>query len=90
MGINRPRGSREREPVYVHCEPKANDEVAHQQLSNNCAISFEDGLAQPKLRAFEAKESLSFRIVRLEASHTGGKLAREVKAAHMNNLQAVI
>ena len=32
VGINRPRGSRERAPVYVQCEPKANDEVAHQQL----------------------------------------------------------
>ena len=29
------------------------------------------------------------RIVRLEASHVGGKLAREVEAAHMNNHQAV-
>ena len=73
----------------MQCEPKASDEVAHQQLPSNCAISFEDRLAQPKLRAFEAKEILSFRIVRLEASHTGGKLAREVKTAHMTNLQAV-
>ena len=32
----------------------------------------------------------SLRIVRLEASHIGGKQAREVKAAHMSNLQAVI
>ena len=70
LGINRPRGSRERAPDYVQCEPKANDEVAHEKLPSNCAISFEDGLAQPKLRAFEAKASLSFRIVRLEASHT--------------------
>ena len=85
VGINRPRGSRERAPVYVKCEPKASDEVAHQQLLSNCAISFEGELAQPKLRAFEAKESLSFRIVRLGAPHTGGKLAREVKAAHMTN-----
>ena len=89
VGINRPRGSRERAPVYMQCEPKANDEVAHQQLPSNCSISFEDGLVQPKLRTFEAKATLSIRIVRLEASHTGGKLAREVKAAHMTNLQAV-
>ena len=32
----------------------------------------------------------SFRIVRFEASHMEGKQAREVKAAHMNNHQAVI
>ena len=29
---NRPRGSRERAPVYVQCKLKDNDEVAHQQL----------------------------------------------------------
>ena len=63
--------------------------MAHQQLPSNFAISFEDGLVQPKLRAPVAKASLSFRIVRLEASNIGGKLAREVKAAHMTNLQAV-
>ena len=33
---------------------------------------------------------LSLRIVRLKASHIGGKLAREVEAADINNLQAVI
>ena len=33
---------------------------------------------------------LSLRILRLEASHIGGKLAREAKAADMSNLQAVI
>ena len=32
----------------------------------------------------------SLRIVRLKASHIGGKLASEVKAADINNLQAVI
>ena len=41
VGKNRPRGSRERAPVYVKCEPKDNDEVAHQQLPSNFAISFE-------------------------------------------------
>ena len=63
--------------------------MVHQQLPSNIAISFEDGLAQPKLRASEAKASLDFRIVRFEASHTGGKLALEVKDAHMTNLKAV-
>ena len=42
-GGKRPRGSRERAPVYVQCEPKDNDEVAHQQLPSNFAISFEAG-----------------------------------------------
>ena len=32
----------------------------------------------------------SLRIVRLEASHIGGKQARKDKAAHMNNPQAAI
>ena len=89
VGINRPRGSRERAPDYVQCEPKSNNEVAHQQLPSNCAISFEDELARQKRWSFGAKEFLSFRIVQLEASHTGGKLAREVKAAHMTDLQVV-
>ena len=89
VGISRLRGSRERAPVYAQFEPKAIDEVAPQKLPSNFAISFEDGLAQPKLRATEAKASLSYRIVRLGASHTEGKLAREVKATHMANPQAV-
>ena len=42
---NRPRGSRERAPVYVQCEPKDNDEVANQQLPSNFAISFEARMA---------------------------------------------
>ena len=33
---------------------------------------------------------LSLRIVRFGASHIGGKLAREVKTADINNLKAVI
>ena len=41
VGGKRPRGSREREPVYVYCEPKDNDEVAHQQLPRNFAISYD-------------------------------------------------
>ena len=89
-GKNRPRGSREREPVYVDCEPKDNGEVAHQKLPRNFAISFEARITQPRLRASVTKASRSVRIVRLETSHIGGKLAREVKAAHMYNLQAVL
>ena len=43
---NRPRGSCERAPVYVRCEPNDNDKVvAHQQLPSNFAISFEARLA---------------------------------------------
>ena len=92
VGGKGPRGSRERAPDYVQCEPKDIDEVAHQQFPSNFAISFEDGLAQPRLRASETKASRSFRVVQLEAeaSHIRGKLAREVKAADMNNHQAVI
>ena len=52
--------------------------------------SFIDRSAQTGLRDSLTKASRSLRIVLLEASHIGGKLAREVKAAHMNNLQAVI
>ena len=39
VGKNRPRGSRERAPVYVQCKLKDNDEVAHQQLPST--INFE-------------------------------------------------
>ena len=42
---NRPRGSREKAPVYVQCEPKDNHKVAHQQLPSNFAISFEERMA---------------------------------------------
>ena len=38
----------------------------------------------------EKAESTGEPIVRIEASHSGGKLAREVKAADMNGLQAVL
>ena len=44
-GKNRSRGSRERAPVYVKCEPKVNDGVAHQQLPSKFAISFEAKIA---------------------------------------------
>ena len=45
MGGKRPRGSRERAPDYVQCEPKDNDEVAYQQLPSNVAIGFEARMA---------------------------------------------
>ena len=44
---------------------------------------------EPKDKSELLKEPVA-KIVRLEASYIGGKLARKVKAAHMNNLQAVI
>ena len=44
MGKNRPRGSRERAPVYVQCKLKDNDEVAHQQLPST--INFDSVAAQ--------------------------------------------
>eukprot|EP00614_Pseudopedinella_elastica_P013636 CAMPEP_0172584704 /NCGR_PEP_ID=MMETSP1068-20121228/4320_1 /TAXON_ID=35684 /ORGANISM="Pseudopedinella elastica, Strain CCMP716" /LENGTH=66 /DNA_ID=CAMNT_0013378979 /DNA_START=22 /DNA_END=223 /DNA_ORIENTATION=+ len=43
-----------------------------------------------KTSASETKASRSLRIMRLEASRIGDKLAREVKAADTNNPQAVI
>ena len=45
VGESRPRGSRERAPVYVQFEPKNNDEVALQQLSSFFSISFEARMA---------------------------------------------
>ena len=72
----------------VRIESWSNDEVAHQQLpSTTC---FEERITKAKLRASETKASRSLRIVRLEASRIGGKLACEVNIAHMNNLQAVL
>ena len=41
---NRPRGSRERAPVYVQCKLKDNDEVAHQDLPST--INFDSVTAQ--------------------------------------------
>ena len=41
MGGKRPRGSRERAPFYVQCEPKDCGEVAHQQLPSDFAISYD-------------------------------------------------
>ena len=35
--------------MELQCEPKDNDEVAHQQLLSNSAISLEDRMAQPRL-----------------------------------------
>ena len=31
--------------TYVQCEPKDNDEVAHQQIPSNFAVSFEARMA---------------------------------------------
>ena len=45
---NRPRGSRERAPVYVQCKLKENDEVAHQQLPST--INFDSVAAQQVIR----------------------------------------
>ena len=45
VGEKRLRGSREQAPVNVQCEPKDKDEVAHQQLPSNFAISFEARMA---------------------------------------------
>ena len=70
----------------VRVGPFSKVEVAHQQLPST--ISFEARIT--KARTDFELPRLSLRIVRLEASHIGGKLAREVKAADMNNLQAVI
>ena len=41
---NRPRGSRERAPVYVQCQLKDSDEVAHQKLPST--INFDSVAAQ--------------------------------------------
>ena len=86
----RPRDSRDRAPVNVQREPKDSDGVAHQQLQSSFAITYEDRMAWPRLRASETKASRSLRILRLDTSDIGGKLAREVKATDMENLQAVI
>jgi hypothetical protein len=52
-GGKRPRGSRERAPVYVQCETENNDEAALQQLPSNFAISFEDRLALTQVEVCE-------------------------------------
>ena len=44
VGKKKPRGSRERAPVCVKCEPKDNDELAH-QLPSNFSVSFEARMA---------------------------------------------
>ena len=74
----------------MQCEPKDNYEVARQQLPSSFAISPEARMAYLRLRASLTKASRSSRIVGLEASLIGGKLAREVKTADMSNLQAAI
>ena len=45
---NRPRGSRERAPVYVQCKLKENDGVAHQQLPST--INYDSVAAQQVIR----------------------------------------
>ena len=42
--------------MELQCEPKDHDEVAHQQLSSNFAISFEGRLAQPRHRASKSRD----------------------------------
>ena len=66
--------------------------MAHRQLPSNFAIAFEERAAQPRPRATETKTKAnrSSRVVLLEAPRNGGKLARQVKAAHMNNFQSVL
>ena len=56
VGGKRPRGSRERVPVHVQCEPKDNDEVAHQQLLSDFAMSFEERLAQQRLQDSKSRD----------------------------------
>ena len=50
MGKNRPRGSREREPVYVQRKLKDNGEVAHQQLPST--INFDSATAQQVIMVY--------------------------------------
>ena len=98
-GKNRPRGSRERAPVNVQCEPKDNDKVAHQKLPST--ISFEARSMKPSRRSCDERTNMTQKPMlrgevdarmplRLEAFHIEGKLAREVETAHMNNPQAVL
>ena len=75
-------------PRHVRVESWSNDEVAHQKLPST--LSFEAKMAKPGHQASVTKASRSSRTVRLEASHIGGELAREVEAADMNNLQAAV
>ena len=37
---------------YMQCEPKDNDEVAHQQLQSSFAMVFEGRLAELRFRAY--------------------------------------
>ena len=49
--------------TYVQCEPKNNDEVAHQQLPSNFAISFNETMVYPRPRGPETKASRSFSLL---------------------------
>ena len=66
---------------FVLVESCSNNEMAHQQLPRT--ISLEARMTKAKTD-FELPR-LGLRIVRVEVSHIGGKLAREVKAADMDN-----
>ena len=56
MGGKRPRGSRERALLNVKSGPKDSGDMAHQQLQCSFSISFEELLAQPKLRASKSSD----------------------------------
>ena len=56
-GRKRPRGSRERAPVHVQCEPKDNDEVAHQQLPSQGWRSHEFGFPSRENKASRSMRS---------------------------------
>ena len=45
VGGRKPRGSRERAPVQVKCEPEDNDRVANQQLPSDFSISSQARIA---------------------------------------------
>ena len=77
VGEKRPRGSRERAPVYVQCEPKENDEVAHQVLPSNFVISFE---ARPSGRETKANGSLRKKLSP-NYDRLGARLKKDLRQA---------
>ena len=50
--------------MELQLEPKENDELAHQQLPSNFAISFEDRLAQQKLRASRSRDKSKSKLAK--------------------------
>ena len=50
--------------MKLQCEPKDNDEVAHQQLPSNFAISFEDRLTQPRPRASKSRDQSKSKLAK--------------------------